>query len=76
MPSPLLGTDAATQPSARVGSVDTSTLLPNRHESALADWTTPLLRVSLEDIVGGQLRTPVTLIAPDNTRLLPNPAGK
>jgi len=71
VPSPLLSSNATSRPS-----VVASKLEPNRYSSVLDDWTTPLLRVSLDEMRSKQSSTPVNLIVPDHTQPLPAPVGE
>jgi len=71
VPSPLLSSNATSRPS-----VVAFTFEPNRYASVLDDWATPLLRVSIDEMRGGQSGMPVNLIVPDHKQPPPDSGGE
>lgn len=75
MPSPLLNTGSTTRPSTLAGRRGTLSFVLGAHETALFDWTTPLLRLSLDEMARPS-EGPVILITPEIAQPLPISGSK
>jgi hypothetical protein len=75
MPSPSLNTGPTTRPSTLAGRRGTLSFVLGAHEDALFDWTTPLLRISLDEMTRPSVG-PVNLITPEIAQPLPISGSK